>query len=305
MTVSRCSLSPSGPEVSRIVYGVWRLNEDSAGASPARVRAKIDACLERGITTFDHADIYGGYANEGLFGAALRECPALRDRMEIVTKTGICLVTPARPQYMVKHYAATAEHMAASVENSLRQLGTDRIDLLLVHRPDWLTEADETALTLNALVRSGKVRHIGVSNYLTHQFELLASRLRTPLATNQVELSLLRMQAITDGTLNQCEQRRIRPMAWSPLGGGRLFTSDEEGMRRLRAELAAVGEELGGAAAEQVALAWVLALPSRPVVVVGTNQIERIALAAGADSLRLTRQQWYRLWSAARGEPVP
>ena len=305
MNVTRCSLSSAGPEVSRIIYGVWRLSEDPAGAAPDHVQAKIEACLERGITTFDHADIYGGYANEALFGAALRRSPGLRDRLELVSKAGICLVTPARPQHTVKHYAATAGHLAASVENSLRQLHTDRLDLLLVHRPDWLTPADETAQALDALVQAGKVRHVGVSNYLPHQFALLASRLRAPLATNQIELSLLRMQAITDGTLNQCEQQRVRPMAWSPLAGGRIFTGQDEAARRLRAELAAVGAELGGATPEQVALAWVLALPSQPVVVVGTNQRERIALAAEADALRLTRQQWYRLWTAARGEPVP
>lgn len=300
----RFPLCPQGPEVSAIAYGLWRLAQDPEGSSPARVRAKIDACLEAGITTFDHADIYGGYTCEGLFGRALVEAPGLRDRMEIVTKCGINAVGPNRPGARVNHYDASAGAIAACVDRSLRELRTDRIDLLLIHRPDWLTSAEETARGLTAVVAAGKVRSVGVSNYSVHQSALLARFLGRAPATNQVEVSLLQMGAITDGTLDQCQASGSRPMAWSPLAGGRLLAGEDAAAVRTRAELARIGAEYG-CSAEQVALAWVAALPSGPQVVIGTNQLSRIRAAAASAGLRLERQHWYELWTAAQGRSVP
>lgn len=300
----RFKLSPHAPEVSALACGAWRLAADPSGAGVPRVREKIDACLATGLTTFDHADIYGLYACEGLFGRALAESPALRDRMEIVTKCSINVPCENRPGVRVPHYDATAAAIERCVERSLRELRTDRLDVLLVHRPDWLTSAEETARGLASVMKAGKVRSVGVSNYNPHQFALLSRYLGRAPVTNQIEASLLRMDAITDGTLDQCQAADVHPMAWSPLGGGRLMTGEEPAARRARAALARIAPEYG-ATVEQLALAWVAALPSQPQIVIGTNQIERIRDAAAGVQLKIQREHWYELWAAAQGRPIP
>jgi predicted oxidoreductase len=204
----------------------------------------------------------------------------------------------------VAHYDATAANIERCVERSLKELHTDRIDVLLVHRPDWLTSAEETARGLLSVMRSGKVRSVGVSNYSTHQYSLLAKYLGHAPVTNQVEINLLRMDAIYDGTLDQCQLHDSHPMAWSPLAGGRLLTGSDADAARTRAKLAEVAQA-HGATPEQIALAWVAALPCRPQVVIGTNQPGRIREAAKATGIRLERQQWYELWEAAKGASVP
>ena len=300
----RIKLSSDSPEFSALAYGVWRLSEDPVGTSVQRIRQKIEVCLESGITTFDHADIYGGYTCEGLFGRVLADAPALRDQMQIITKCGINVPAENRPGVRVNHYDATAAAIQRCVDRSLRELCTDRIDLLLIHRPDWLTSAEETARGLLQVMKAGKVRSVGVSNYNPHQFALLARFLgRTP-ATNQLEVSLLRMDAIYDGTLDQCQASGVRPMAWSPLAGGRLFSGAEQDAVRARTALARIAREYD-AAAEQVAIAWVAALPSKPQVVIGTNQPERIRSAVRGLEITLERQHWYELWQAAQGRSVP
>mgnify|MGYP002619892195 CR=1 FL=1 len=300
----RFNLAPDGPEVSQIAYGVWRLADDPEGTDTARVRAKIDACLEAGITSFDHADIYGGYTCEGLFGRALAEAPGLRDSMEIVTKCGIRNPCAALPDVEAKQYDTSAAMIEQCVERSLQELQTDRIDLLLIHRPDWLTSAEETAIGLRRVMASGKVLRVGVSNYNTHQYSLLECFLGQPPATNQVEISLLHMDAIYDGTLDQCQFKGVHPMAWSPLAGGRLFDAGNEAAVRTMERLTQIGAEYG-VTPEQVALAWVAMLPCQPQVVIGTNRIERIQDAAKSTELTLTRTQWFQLWEAAQGRRAP
>lgn len=302
--MKRFALSPHGPEVSALAYGVWRLADDPDGCDVARVRQKIDTCLELGITTFDHADIYGLYTCEGLFGKVLKDAPHLRDQMEIVTKCAINISCENRPGTRVNHYDATAAYITACVDRSLSELGTDHLDVLLLHRPDWLTDAAETAAGLQSLMKSGKVRSVGVSNYNTHQSALLARFLGHAPVTNQVELSLARMDAIYDGTLDQCRLHDTHPMAWSPLAGGKLMTAEDADSVRLRAKLVELAH-LHGVTPDAIALAWVAALPSRPQVVIGTNQPARIRQAAAADTVKLDRQQWYELWQAAKGHSVP
>ena len=302
--MKRFRLAAHGPEVSGIAYGMWRLAEDPDGTEIARVRAKIDTCLECGITTFDHADIYGLYACEGLFGRALAENTELRERIEIITKCSINVPCPNRPGTRVAHYDASAAAIERCVERSLRELRTDYIDVLLIHRPDWLTSAEDTALGLERVLQGGKVRHIGVSNYSVHQLALLAHFLSRPMVTHQVEISLLQMGAIYDGTLDQCQSRGLHPMAWSPLGGGRLLTGTDDAAVRTRAALAQLAPEYG-ASAEQLALAWVAALPSQPQLVIGTNRLDRIRDAAATERITLDRQHWYALWEAAQGRPIP
>ena len=303
--VPRVQLSPAGPELSRLVYGTWRLFDDRASATPEHLLRRLEICLQHGITSVDTAEIYGDYEVEEVLGKALALSPGLRQRLEIVTKCGIYVPTGRHPERRVAFYNATARRIVASAEKSLRLLGTDVIDLFLVHRPDWLTAADDTAEGLETLRRQGKIRHAGVSNYNVHQVELLNSRLRAPVATNQVELSLFQMAAIEDGTLDQCQRLGIAPMAWSPLGGGRLFDPQDPAAQRIRAAMATLASSYDDAKPERLALAWVLAHPSRPVAVFGTNRPERIESAAATAELTLDREDWYLLWEAASGHEIP
>jgi len=301
--VPTIEISPGGPHFSRLVPGLMRLA--SWGLSPAERLDWIMACLDMGMTTFDHADIYGDYTSEALFGEALALQPAVRQQIQIVTKCGIKLVSPNRPDHRVKHYDTSKAHILVSVENSLRVLHTDYIDLLLIHRPDALMDADEVAEAFVELKAAGRVLHFGVSNFKPWHFDLLASRLPFPLVTNQVELSVMALEVLHDGTLDQCQQLHISPMIWSPLAGGQIFSGGGEQAGRVRAALAEVGQECGGATADQVALAWILHHPARPVPVLGSGRLERLRQAAGAVDLMLTREQWYTIWRASAGAEVP
>jgi len=296
-------LHAQGPRVSRLLLGAWRLAQsrlDNAG-----IRNLVAAAIDVGITTIDHADIYGDYACERLFGAALIDAPDLKRQVQIVTKCGIKLRSQLRPEHRVKHYDTSRAHIIASAENSLRFLGVERLDLLLLHRPDPFMDADATAAALDELVASGKVAHIGVSNFAPSQMDLLGSRLRAPLTTNQIELSVLQLAPFTDGTLDACQLRRMAPMAWSPLGGGRLFAEGDAHARRLRDTLYRIGQKKNGASIEQMAYAWLLAHPARIVPVLGTSKIERLREAARAIDLDLDRQDWFEIWQAAAGNEVP
>ncbi|EOW6511182.1 aldo/keto reductase family oxidoreductase [Cronobacter malonaticus] len=297
--VERILMAPQGPTFSRLVMGYWRLMEWNYSAR--ELVGFIEQHLDLGITTVDHADIYGNYQCEAAFGEALRLAPHLRDKMEIVTKCGIA--TTAKPENAIGHYITDRGHIVQSAENSLRHLHTDVLDLLLIHRPDPLMDADEIAEAFLDLHKSGKVRHFGVSNFTPAQFSLLQSRLPFTLATNQVEISPLHQPLLLDGTLDLLQQLRIRPMAWSCLGGGRLFSDESFGS--LRAELQQVAEETGAQTIEQVVYAWVMRLPSRPLPIIGSGKIERVQSAVGALSLEMSRQQWFRIRKAALGYDVP
>ncbi len=302
MTFPKIELANNGLAVSRIVAGMMRLME--WGLTTEQLLGWIEAVMDMGITTFDHADIYGGYQCEGAFGRALALKPSLRERMEIVTKCNIMLVTAKRPQNTVHHYDTTRAHIVASAENSLRELHTDRIDLLLIHRPDPLMDADEVAQALYELRQAGKVRFFGVSNFMPWQFNLLQSRLDFPLITNQIELSPLHLNPLHDGTLDLCQQRRIVPMAWSPLGGGGLFIPYDEHTRRLHAALSQLSHALN-AGIDQVALAWVMMHPTHPVPVIGSGKLERVRAAAESIHVKLSRQAWFSIWEASSGHEVP
>ncbi|WP_253384353.1 aldo/keto reductase [unidentified bacterial endosymbiont] len=297
--VQRITLAPQGPEFSRFVMGYWRLMDWNM--SSLQLASFIDEHLELGVTTVDHADIYGGYQCEAAFGEALRQAPALRQRMEIVTKCGIA--TTARPEHTLGHYITDSRHIINSAEQSLTHLATDYIDLLLIHRPDPLMEADEVAEAFLNLHQSGKVRHFGVSNFTPAQFALLQSRLPFTLATNQVEISPVHQPLLLDGTLDQLQQLRIRPMAWSCLGGGRLF--NDEQFQPLRNELETIALELNARTIEQVVYAWILRLPSKPLPIIGSGKIERVRSALAAEELQMTRQHWFRIRKAALGYDVP
>jgi predicted oxidoreductase len=302
---SRVDLAPGGPNVSELVYGTWRILNDAQPPTSAGLADRFDACIDVGITTIDTAEIYGNYRVEAAIGASLGRRTGLRDRLEIVTKCGIDVPSDEKRQTRVSHYNATAENIVQCAEKSLRLLNTDRIDIFLIHRPDWLTAADETAAGLNRLVKEGKILHAGVSNYNVHEFNLLNDRMDRPLVTNQIQLSLLHMEAMKDGTLRQCEQLRVRPMAWSPLAGGRLFDTQDDAARRIESCMQNIRDRYAAASRDALAIAWILAHPARPVAVLGTNKIHRIRSAATASELRLDRQDWYALWEAAQGRNIP
>lgn len=293
-------LCDGGPAISPVVCGAWRLSE--WGWSPAERLRWIEACAGLGATTFDHADIYGDYTVEGLFGEALALRPGLRHQLQLVGKVGIKLVSGRRPHHSVHQYDTSAAHILQSVDNSLTELRTDYLDLLLIHRPDPLMDADEVAEALSRLIQSGKVRHVGVSNFTPSQFALLNDRIR--LATNQVELSPLRRGVLHDGTLDQCQQMRVRPMIWSPLAGGALFTSEEAPAQRVRVVLDDLAQRYG-TSASSMAYAWIARLPSRPVAIVGSRRIEAVEDAVSALSIPLQSADWTRIWVAATGHEVP
>lgn len=263
--------------------------------------AFIEQCLEMGVSSFDHADIYGGYGVESLFGDALRLQPSLRDRMELVSKCGIKLVSPQRPQHSIQHYDTSAAHIVASVEESLRQLGTDRLDLLLIHRPDPLMDFDEVAHTFDSLRQAGKVLHFGVSNFSRHQFEALDRRI--DLATNQVEFSPLHTEPMFDETFDGLHDNGVAPMIWSPLAGGRLFHGGEAHADNLRLVIKGIADELGQPFAS-VVFAWIMQLPCRPIPLTGTGRIEAIAVAVAGTGFTLSRPDWFKILRAARGHEV-
>jgi predicted oxidoreductase len=287
-------------KLSPIVAGVWRLSEWRLD-TPALVRW-IEAALAIGITSFDHADIYGGYGAEAAFGAALAASPGLRGRLQIVTKCGIKLVSPARPAHAIKSYDSSRAHVIASVENSLRALRTDRIDLLLIHRPDWLMDPDELVATFDRLRTAGKVLHFGVSNHTASQFAVLHRRM--PLVTHQIEFSPLRMGALADGTLEQAVDLGLPPMIWSPLAGGRLVGGNDEQSLRVRQVLEALGRE-HGVSAVTMAYAWIRRHPSRPIPITGSGRIAALAEAAAALDVTLSGEDWYRVWQASMNQDVP
>jgi predicted oxidoreductase len=301
--IPRTRIAPNGPEFSRLVYGTWRCLEGETTIQ--ELNRRLNLCVELGMTTIDTAEIYGLYEVEEALGKALALSPGLRDKLEIVTKAGIYVPCQYHPDRTVAHYNATAERLVKSAEKSLRFLGTDHMELFLVHRPDWLTSADDTAKGLNQLLRDGKVRSAGVSNYNVHQFELLNSRMEQPLVTNQIEFHLLHMEPIYDGSLDQCQRLGIQPMAWSPLAGGRLFDPTNEAAQRLSKAAAELAPRYNNATLEQLAYAWIMAHPSQSLPVIGTNKIDRMHSAAQSTDIKLSREDWYALWEAAQGRKIP
>lgn len=286
-------LGSGGPEVGAISYGCWRF----AGNDVATAEALVTTALDQGFTLIDTADIYGfdgtsGFGDaEALLGRVLAARPELRDRMVLATKGGI---RPGVP------YDWSATHLRAACEDSLRRLGVDVIDLYQLHRPDVLTHPAEVAEVLTELVDRGLVRHLGLSNVTPTQFDLVQGYLDLPLVTTQPEFSIWHSDPVRDGTFDQCLSRSVTPLAWSPLGGGRVGSADGQ-----------VAAALGRIAADHgvdptaVALAFVMAHPSSPIPILGTQRVDRIVAAGAALSVRLDRSEWYELYQAGTGEPLP
>lgn len=284
--------------VGTMRLGVWGANLDIKG-----YQAFIEAAFDLGLTQFDHADIYGHYTTEAAFGAAFSQTAIPRESVQFITKCGINLVCPERAHFKIKSYNTSREHIIQSVENSLKNLQTDYIDTLLIHRPDYLLDPEEIAKTISQLKASGKVKAFGVSNFTTAQFDLLHSY--TPLCTHQMEVSIHQRQAFDDGTLEQCMQNKIRPTAWSPLGGGALFqATEEEQIIRIKSVAKNICDK-HQIELDQLLLAWIMRHPSGIIPVVGTSKVSRLASAKKALETNLSREEWYELWSAATGTEVP
>ena len=285
--------------LSQLVYGVWRWDEKTQ--SEKDISTLIDTCLSLGIDSFDHADIYNDYANEAFFGRLLKENPSKRHQIKIITKCGIQLLSHKKPLTKVKHYDYSKDHITSSVEQSLTNLNTDYIDLLLLHRPSPLLNADVVAQTLSSLVLSGKVKHIGVSNFTPAQFQLLQSRSDIPLITNQIELNFNQLQPLIDGSIDFLYERKIKPMIWSPLGGGSIFEHGKVALNK-QFELLGAKYQVG---ADVLSLAWLLKHPAQLIPVIGTIKTERIISAVKACSIDLELQEWFQLYEAAMGNEVP
>ena len=303
-------------QVSHIAYGCMQLSKawDDAPITASEISSTIklvETALEQGITLFDHADIYARGKSELLFGEALRQMPGLRDRIVLQSKCGIRFADT--PQVgMPARYDFSRDYLLDSVEGSLRRLGTERLDLLMLHRPDPLMQPDEVASAFDALHRSGKVRYFGVSNHTASQISLLQKFVNQPLVVNQIEVSLLHHYPISEtilgnqqggtytgatGTLDYCREHEVLVQAWSPLAGGKLSG--------LAAELVAELARAKGTSPEAVLLAWLLKHPAPIQPIVGTTNPERLVASCAGDGVELSRGEWYGLLAAVRGAGVP
>ncbi len=287
-------------DFSRIIYGMWRIG-DVDDTSPAHVQEKIEACLDQGITTFDQADIYGGYEAEEILGNALKAAPSLRDQMQIVTKCDIVAPMGRYADKRVKYYDTSRAHILHSVDTSLKLMNIDQIDLLLIHRPDPLMDHHETGAALDEVIASGKVKTVGVSNFKLHDWTLLQSAMKNTLVTNQIELSVMAHHGFTNGDVAFLQERSIPIMAWSPLGGGALFGDDHPELRDL---LTKIGGD-HGADATAAAVAWLLAHPANIMPVMGTNNMGRIKALSDALKIKMDRETWFEIYTSALGTEVP
>lgn len=295
-------IHPEGPELSKISVGMWRLPEWDY--SKAELTAYIEAVVDRGVTTIDNADIYGEYMSQPLFGEMLAENKSLRDKIQLTSKCGIVLISENKPDHKVNHYNLTKERIRDSVETTLKDLHTDYLDLLMLHRPSPLMVIEEIAEILTKLVDEGKVLHLGVSNFTPDQFDWLQSHLDLPLVTNQVQASLLHTEPLFNGLFDYFQRYNIQPMIWSPLKGGELFKGKSDQAVRVRIALIKLAEKYE-CTFDVIALAWLLQLPVNPFPVVGTGQLLHIEKAIKATRLDIDRQDWFKLLEKSMGEPVP
>ncbi|WP_109438396.1 aldo/keto reductase family oxidoreductase [Aquimarina sp. AU119] len=295
-------ISEEGPVFSRIVAGCMNWGEWGANLNKEEVCKLVEDCLSIGVSTFDHADIYGHYTTEELFGSVLKSNSSLRSRMQLITKCGIKLVTPNRPDNTIKSYNTRKEYIIDSVEKSLINLRTDYIDLLLIHRPSPLMDPFEIVDAFNTLKEDGKVLHFGVSNFTKEQFAMLNQFV--PLVTNQIEVSPLHLDPFLDGTLDECMYKRISPMAYSVLAGGKFFSkTPEDQIMRINKIVDRLSRKYN-AKPDQILISWVLKHPSGILPVIGSTKINRIESAVHALDIKITDEEWFEVFEASRGKEV-
>jgi predicted oxidoreductase len=290
-------------DFSRVVHGHWRLAEWKL--SDQELLKLTEQAIELGITTFDHADIYGNYTCETLFGDAISLNKGLRKHIEIVTKCGIKLKSNRFPDRKVKIYDYGFDHIVSSVDASLKNLRTDYIDLLLLHRPAPFFDPETVAQAFSSLKKSGKVLHFGVSNFNPLQFEMLNSYCNEKIVTNQVEISPYCLEHFDNGNIDFFMKEKIHPMAWSPLAGGRLMNAMDEKGHRISKALQEVAEELQVDGLDKITYSWLLKHPASIIPVVGSGKIERIKVAAEAENIDMSLEQWYKIYLASMGKDLP
>lgn len=289
------------PTIKAPIAGCMRWGKWGADFSFTDYSNVIEACIEAGITSFDHADIYGDYTTEAAFGKVLQSQSSIRTKIQIITKCGIILPNPQSGIDAIKTYNTTARHIIQSAEQSLLHFGTDYIDVLLIHRPDPLMHPLEIAEAVHTLQQQGKILSFGVSNFLPHQLKMLSKYLK--IEYNQIEASILHLHPFVDGTLDACIEHNITPMAWSPLGGG-LINDDNHPRYRNIIQVATTIATRFNTGANEILIAWLHKHPSGILPVVGTTKMERLIQAKNAASIQLTNEDWFRLWVAARGEEI-
>ena len=287
----------------RLAHGYWRAHE--WGLSDNACLKLIHQVLETGIQCFDHAACYGDFRNEAEFGRALALEPALRERLYLVSKCGILFPNDELPHIQSHYYDNSRAHIIWSAERSIEKLQCGYLDLLLIHRPSPCAHPEEIAAAFDDLHRRGLVRHFGVSNYSAQKFSMLQSWLDQPLVTNQIEISPLQPAPFDDGSLDYLLEKRLRPMAWSPLGGGALFKPQNERSTRVAQALFAHGETYGENRLDTLVYAWLLAHPAGIMPIVGSGRLERIENASAALNIPFSEQEWLSVYTAAQGKPLP
>lgn len=288
-------------ELSQVVMGCMRIVD--SGISGEELLKLVENCLDMGVTSFDHAPVYGGYTCEKVFGDnVLRKRPDLREKMQLITKAGIVL--KGREGNKTIYYKSTKEEILKEMDESLEKLGTDHVDLLLVHRPDPLADPSETADALETLVKQGKTLHVGVSNFMPSQVQMLQSKMSIPLVTNQMELSVKNTENFFNGVVDDALTRGMPLMAWSPLGGGSVFKGQDEQSVRLREVLTEIAQE-HGTSMDAVMYAWLFVHPARIAAITGTMNVSRIKKAVDVTGLTLNYDEWYKILEASRGYCVP
>jgi len=290
-------LSDAGPKVSPAIYGFWRW-EETANGGVASMEKIVNLCLELGINTFDHADIYGGYECEELFGQVMNQKSFKREDVVLFTKCGLNVPHSSRPDIRVKYLDTSAKHINQSVDNSLKKLRTDYIDIFLLNQLDSLSNLDETALAIEKLKNSGKIKNVGVANFSVFQHQLLASYLHIPIVTNHINLNILQTEALDNGQIDYIKQRYMRPIAAAPLAGGRIENGADKQAEKVRNKLAEIGRKYD-ANIESTAVAWLIKLGALPLI--GTAKEQRIRNIAAAFNFQLDQQDWYELYNTSKG----
>jgi len=287
-------------ELSRIIQGHWRLADWKL--SNQGLLKLTEQSIELGVTSFDHADIYGDYSCESLFGEALSLKPSLRNKIQIISKCGIKLESDKFPERKLKTYDYSYEHILTSVENSLKNLKTDYLDVLLLHRPSPFFNPEEVAKAFADLKQRGQVLNFGVSNFNSQQFEMLNSYTDLSLVSNQVEISPYCLEHFENGDIDFFLKERIKPMAWSPLAGGRLLNPQTEKGQKIYKVLLEIAEELELEHIDQVIYVWLLKHPVGILPIVGTSKIERVKSAVDALSIEMSHEQWFRIYASTGAE---
>jgi predicted oxidoreductase len=292
-----------GLKLSRIVHGHWRLKDWNL--SRQELLSLIEKVMDLGITSFDHADIYGNYSCETLFGEAVGSKNKLRKNMQLITKCGIKLKSDKNPLQRIKFYDYSYGHIVQSAERSLVNLKTDYIDLLLFHRPSPFFDPGEVAKAMEHLRKSGKVLFFGVSNFTPAQFNMLAAHSSIPLVTNQVEISPYCLEHFENGNMEHFLEHNIKPIAWSPMEGGKLLNPSDEKGQRIFNSITEIAQELNVDEVEKIVYSWLLKHPASIIPVVGSSKPERIKHATCALDVNMSIEQWFRIYNAARGSELP